>query len=122
MLLSNYKKCITNAHGNRLRQNDGDIELSIYVRCILSWYKKFGLFDFMAVGGSGGHISPSYFDQILIPTFPDDVKKKIVELYYDENTKKGIWQLNEKRLSLLKELDVVLDHIINDREIGSGAF
>ena len=117
VLLSNHEKCITNAHGSRLRQNDGNVELSIYVRCILSWYKKFGLFDFIAVGGSGGHISPSYFGQILIPLFPDNVKKKIVKLYFDQHIKDGVWQLDEKRSSLLKKLDTILDHIINDEEI-----
>ena len=117
VLLSDFKKCITNAHGNRLRQNDGDIGLSIYVRCILSWYKKFQLFDFMAVGGSGGHISPSYFNQILIPKFPNDVMKKIVGHYYSQSTNSGIWQLNHKRLLQLAELEEVLDHIIRDVEV-----
>ena len=36
----------------------------------------------MAVGGSGGHFSPEYFDFVLISDFPESLRKKIVRLYH----------------------------------------
>ena len=44
----------------------------------------------MAVGGSGGHFSPEYFDYIKIPKFPEKVQKKIVRLYSCEGTKPNV--------------------------------
>lgn len=119
VVLFERKKCITNAHGHRLRQNDNNIELSVFVRCILSWYKKAGLFDRLAVGGSGGHISPSYFNKILIPLFPDKLKKEIMNLYYSIDGT-GISQLDEKNRKLKENLDSVLDRILKDNT-GAGA-
>ena len=117
VLLFNYPRCITNAHGSRLRHRDENLTLSIFVRCILAWYKKIGLFDYMVVGGSGGHLSPNYFDMILIPNFPEDIQKKIAELYYEENGDSGIAQLNEQRITLMRRLEAVLDDIANDRPV-----
>lgn len=114
VLLSNYPNCITNAHGSRLRHRGGNLTLSIFVRCILAWYKRIGLFDYMVVGGSGGHLSPNYFDMILIPNFPEDIQEKIAKLYYEENGDSGIAQLNEQRMILMRRLNSVLDNIVND--------
>jgi type I restriction enzyme S subunit len=117
VLLSNQSKCITDAHGSRLRQQQGNVVLSIFVRCILAWYKKTGIFDYMVVGGSGGHFSPSYFNKVLIPNFPDKLQREIAELYYDEEKKSGIAQLSEQRFTHLRQLDTTLDNIINDKQI-----
>lgn len=117
VLLSNYPNCITNAHGSRLRHRNGNLTLSIFVRCILAWYKRVGLFDYMVVGGSGGHLSPNYFDMILIPNFPEDIQKEIAELYYEEKGDSGIAQLNEQRMTLVRRLDSVLDDIVNNRPV-----
>lgn len=117
ILLSNYANCITNAHGSRLRHRGGNLTLSIFVRCILAWYKRIGLFDYMVVGGSGGHLSPNYFDMILIPTFPQGVQEKIAELYYEKNGDSGVAQLNEQRTTLTKRLNAVLDDIVNNKPI-----
>jgi hypothetical protein len=37
----------------------------------------------MAVGGSGGHFSPEYFDFVLIPQFPGYLQRTIVRLYHN---------------------------------------
>jgi hypothetical protein len=115
VVISDYSKCITDAHGSRLRQLEGDLTLSIFVRCILGWYKRTGIFDYLAVGGSGGHLSPSYFENILIPNFPDEMRSEIAKLYYDEDSKLGIAQLAGQRVELLRKLDFALDNIINDK-------
>lgn len=87
---------------------------------MLSWYYKEEVFSFMAVGGSGGHLSASYFNRIAIPNFPEDVQNRIVELYYQyapNSSDLGIAQLNEKRFILLNEINRIFDDIVNDRTV-----
>lgn len=117
VILSEYQKPITNAHGSLIRSEPLNLVNSIFARCMLSWYKKIGVFDYLSVGGSGGHLSPSYFDRILIPNFPDELKERIAKLYYDKETSKGVAQLNEMRLNLQGKLDSALDDIINNRSL-----
>lgn len=40
------------------------------------------MIDLMTVGGSGGHFSPEYFDSLLIPRFPNELKEHIIKLYH----------------------------------------
>lgn len=77
-------RATTNAHGLIARRSDGDLSQSIFFRCIFNWYRRQRLIDLMAVGGSGGHFSPEYFDFVLIPQFPDSLRKKMVRLYHHE--------------------------------------
>ena len=73
----------------------------------------------MAVGGSGGHFSPEYFDYVLIPKFPNEVQAEIVSLYHNNqprpdevltldtfvewhrlwNERLGLWQLDREMSS-----------------------
>jgi len=81
------KFATTNAHGLIIRRNKHDIEESCYVRSILDWYRSTGLFDLIAVGGSGGHLSPSYFPLLKLPKFKKSFKRKLHKLYYFEPDK-----------------------------------
>ncbi|MGE5096883.1 MAG: hypothetical protein ACM3SO_17235, partial [Betaproteobacteria bacterium] len=84
-----YKHATTNAHGLYARRSDGDVAESVFFRCIFHWYRNARLIDLMAVGGSGGHFAPEYFDALLIPKFPDAVKTAIVRLYDAEPAAAG---------------------------------
>ena len=95
------------------------------------------MIDLMAVGGSGGHFSPEYFDSLLIPRFPDVVKDKIVKLYHSpaesvakppnltsfvahhqaRNDTLGIWQLNSEMNALQSELAAVQELIIQGKTV-----
>ncbi len=70
VLLDGIENCTTNAHGLYARRTDGDVRRSIFFRCIFNWYRTMRLIDLMAVGGSGLHFSPKYFDYVRIPKFP----------------------------------------------------
>ena len=90
VLMDDVDKCTTNAHGLYARRKDGDLSKSIFFRCIFNWYRSTRLIDIMAVGGSGGHFSPEYFDYIRIPKFPEKVREKVVSLYSCEGTKPNV--------------------------------
>jgi type I restriction enzyme S subunit len=130
-------KVITNAHGNILRPLSGNIEESIFLRCILRYFKLKGIYDFMTVGGSGGHLSPSYFDRIYIPDFSEPKRKEIIAYYYNPiqydicdlslsnfeqkdielTEKSGILEL-DKQLKVIKQrLDEVVHQIVIDEDV-----
>ena len=74
---------INNAHAHILRSNRADdLDRVITIRSILQYYKEIGIVDCLTVGGAGGHLSPSYFDRIMIPNFPISKQKEIASLYY----------------------------------------
>ena len=89
VLLDNWPKCTTNAHGLYARRSDGDINKSVFFRCIFNWYRTMRLIDIMAVGGSGGHFSPEYFDYIRIPKFPECKQEEIAQLYHHDTPPQG---------------------------------
>ena len=129
-------KTITNAHGHVLRPNDISIEKTIAIRCILSYLKSIGFIDYMTVGGSGGHLSPSYFDRVLIPTFSKEKQIEISKLYHNKkkypknvnldnfsnedekwNDEVGIMELDESYKIIKNHLNKTLDKIINNEKI-----
>ena len=92
------------------------------------------LIDLIGVGGSGGHLSPSYFDTYLrIPKFPDHIQSDIARLYHNpdqsqevqptldefleyhhsRNGELGIWDLHRDirnlRSTLMNTFDVILE-------------
>jgi hypothetical protein len=135
VLLGNFERATTNAHGLYARRTDGDLAKSIFFRCIFNWYRHNGLIDLMAVGGSGGHFSPEYFDFVRIPAFPKKLQEEIVSLYHNPATKHpeslslenfvewhsewngelGITQLDHEMRSLQEALFKVQQDIIEDR-------
>lgn len=137
VLIDEPENATTNAHGLYARRNDGDIAESIFFRCIFHWYRNMRLIDLMAVGGSGGHFSPEYFDNLLIPNFPADLKERIVKLYHSpaqgadvpaslagfvehhrsRNAGLGIWQLATEMSTLEAELSSVLESVIQGKSV-----
>jgi type I restriction enzyme S subunit len=131
---------INNAHAHILRPIKGKCSLNkaISVRCIMQYYKEIGIIDCITVGGSGGHLSPSYFDRVFIPTFPEEMQNKIAELYHKPNLKysvdkctlkdfletdtkynktAGIYELNKTATLLKEKLDFVIGNIVNDKPV-----
>ncbi len=74
-------KATTNAHGLIVRRIDKDLRKSVAFRCIFDWYRSTGLIDLLAVGGSGGHFSPSYFKLLALPKLPEEIQDKLLQLY-----------------------------------------
>ncbi len=137
VLLDNWPKCTTNAHGLYARRSDGDLQKAIYFRCIFNWYRTMRLIDIMAVGGSGGHFSPEYFDYVRIPKFPEDKQAEIARLYHHVapqppvkptldtfvdwhrrwNAGLGIWELDREMKALQRTLSVVQEQIIEGKTV-----
>lgn len=138
VFLDKDNNTINNAHAHILRSKKRhDLNRVITIRSILQYYKETGITDCMTVGGSGGHLSPSYFDRILIPRFPEAKQKEIAELYYNSqeyntngvtldnflekddefNSKAGIYELDKSAKNLKNLLDKAIDDIVNDRDV-----
>ena len=47
VLLDDWPKCTTNAHGIYVRRSDGNIKKSVFFRCIFNWYRTMRLIDIM---------------------------------------------------------------------------
>ena len=108
------------------------MDKSFYFRCIFDWYRRQKLIDLMAVGGSGGHFSPEYFDYIRIPKFPDSIIDEIISLYSTDDDDMyvgddlnqvlsndikaiGIVQLDKTIKSLKSKLNRIIDNIIEGK-------
>lgn len=137
VLIDGMPNATTNAHGLYARRADGDLAESIFFRCIFHWYRSMRLIDLMAVGGSGGHFSPEYFDSLLIPRFPDEIKSSIVRLYHSpakappapsglssfvsyhrvRNENLGIWELDREMKALQAELATIQEQIIQGKTV-----
>lgn len=137
VLLDEIEKCTTNAHGLYARRKDGNIHKSVFFRCIFNWYRSMRLIDLMAVGGSGGHFSPEYFDFVRIPRFPEEKKAEVVKLYHHPappppdaptletfvdwhrrwNEDLGLWELDREMKRLQHTLFEVQEQIINGQTI-----
>lgn len=137
--LEEDKNTINNAHAHILRPIDKkcSLEKAITIRCILQYYKEIGLIDCLTVGGAGGHLSPSYFDRVYIPNFPESKQKEISNLYFadiDYDTSKctiqnylevdekfnkvaGIIELDKAMKGLKEKLNSIIDNIINDNDV-----
>jgi type I restriction enzyme S subunit len=133
VLIDHIDRCTTNAHGLYARRTDGDLDKSVFFRCIFDWYRSMRLIDLMAVGGSGGHFSPEYFNYLLVPNFPSAVQTEIVQCYHNSggltsdtvtlenfihwhrrrNQTLGIWELDRDMKRLQRVLTEVQEQVIN---------
>jgi hypothetical protein len=139
VLLNGIENCTTNAHGLYARRVDADIQKSIFFRCVFNWYRNSRLIDLMAVGGSGGHFSPEYFEYVRIPRFPDDLQSRIARYYHNPssppgqeldlgsfvswhrqwNSQLGIWELDREMKVLQNELRRVQEAIIRGDSVSA---
>ena len=132
VLVDPIERCTTNAHGLYARRGDGDLEKSIFFRCVFGWYRGEGLIDLMAVGGSGGHFSPAYFNWLKVPLFPEELQRQIVSFYHHglaapqhnthpddllklhrrRNLELGIFELDKERTGLWNVLRAAQEAVI----------
>lgn len=136
--LDNDGISINNAHAHILRSEiPNDLDRVITIRSILQYYKEIGITDCLTVGGSGGHLSPSYFDRLLIPNFPKSKQKEIAALYHNPieynieeltldnfiekdngyNAEAGIYELDKTAKHLQELLNDAIDKIVNNQEV-----
>lgn len=129
---------INNAHAHILRSRlDNDLNRIITIRSILQYYKEIGITDCLTVGGAGGHLSPSYFDRIMVPNFPENRQEEIAKMYYSEkeyntsgfsldnfiqkdndyNFDAGIYELDKTAKQLKTILNNSINNIVNSEEV-----
>src|SRR5262249_47947426 len=59
--------CTTTFHGTVLSGPTDQLYRTIFLRCFLTYLREHGVIDFVGVGGSGGHMSPEYFEHLPFP-------------------------------------------------------
>ena len=137
VLVDAPERCTTNFHGTVISWPGAEIWQMIFVRCFLAYLREHGIVDWAGVGGSGGSMSPDYFDYLPFPRFPDDVRKQIARLYHNPisppeqavtlasfvnwhrawNEGLGIWELDRELKSMQRILGEVQEQIIEGRPV-----
>jgi len=138
VVVENSNNVATNYHGIRIINKNKNLTESIFIRCFLSFWRSKGMIDFIGVGGSGGHCSPSYFHLIETPLFPDNKQTEIAKLYHNDqihydiskctlenfmqtdtnyNKSAGIYELDKTAKSLKLKLNQAIDDIIKDKPV-----
>lgn len=138
--LEKHDHTINNAHAHILRpiKDECSLEKAITIRAILAYYKSIGVIDHLTVGGSGGHLSPSYFDRVFIPDFPVEKQTEISKLYHNPNVffdilkittdnfiqldnlfniEAGITELDSTAKKIKERLDEVIDNIVTGETV-----
>lgn len=137
VLVEEIEKCTTNFHGVVLNWPGAEMWQIVFVRCFLAYLREHGVVDWVGVGGSGGHMSPEYFDYLPFPKFSDDKQKEIAKLYSSSsppptetptlasfvewhhcwNSQLGIWELDREMKALQQTLLDVQKRIIDGEEV-----
>lgn len=137
VLIDEPARTTTNFHGTALYWPGSEIWQTVWLRCYLAFLRDQGVVDWVGVGGSGGHMSPEYFDYLPIPRFPDDVQAAIAKLYHSptsvlptpssvasfvayhraRNAALGIWELDSDMKALQAELAAVQEAIIQGNTV-----
>jgi len=137
VMVDPIERCTTNFHGTVIYWPDSELWQIIFVRCFLAFLREYGVIDWAGVGGSGGHMSPDYFDYLPIPKFPEDKQKDIALLYHHDsppprvkptldtfvgwhrswNAGLGILELDREMKALQRTLSEVQEQIIKGKTV-----
>jgi len=138
VILEEKTKTITNIHGITLHQRQGNVKLSIFIKCFLDYLRNIGLIDLYAVGGNGGSLAMKYWEIIPFPNFPEQKQEKIINLYSSNNmvldkeslylnnfvteiikfnSQAGIHELDKAMRIIKSRIDEVVDEIINGHPV-----
>jgi type I restriction enzyme S subunit len=137
VLIEAPERCTTNFHGTVLFWPGSQLWQIIFIRCFLAYLRDHGVVDWVGVGGSGGHMSPQYFDFLPIPKFRDDKQREIARAYHNPappparaltlgnlvtwhrewNDALGIWQLDLEMKALQRRLAALQKQIIEGNPV-----
>lgn len=102
------EKIITNIHGIILNKTNHDIIESGYVCSFLRYLRKVGYFNYLSVGGQGGSLAMKYWDDVIIPLFPESLIKKISKLYCQKsNTKEDLINYKNYDYSINENMSII---------------
>lgn len=137
VMVDPIERCTTNFHGTVINWPGSELVQIIFVRCFLAFLREHGVIDWVGVGGSGGHMSPDYFDYLPIPEFPEEKQADIARLYHHDappplgkptldtfvgwhrrwNAGLGIWELDREMKALQRTLSEVQEQIIGGKTV-----
>jgi len=137
VMVDPIERCTTNFHGTVIYWPGSELWQITFLRCFIAFLREHGVIDWVGVGGSGGHMSPDYFDYLPIPKFPDDKQVEIACLYHHDapqppikptldnfvdwhrcwNAGLGIWELNREMKALQRTLSEVQERIIEGKTV-----
>ncbi len=137
VVVDEIERCTTNFHGTVISWPGAELWQVVFLRCFLAFLREQGVIDWVGVGGSGGHMSPEYFDYLPMPIFPEHKQVEIARLYHHDaapsagkptldtfvdwhnrwNTELGILQLDREMKSLQQTLAAVQEEIIEGRTV-----
>jgi hypothetical protein len=118
----------TNFHGtivSPIFENE-TLSKSVFLGLYLNYLRQSGVFTKMSVGGNGGSFAVGYWDNILIPCFPDDIMERLLVLYANkvdlnetefDNLKiehSGIYELNAFLIKCKALLAKICSDLKND--------
>ncbi|QNL92867.1 restriction endonuclease subunit S [Lactococcus lactis] len=104
------KNVITNIHGITITSRESQLSSSIFIKCFLDYLRTNGIIDLFAVGGNGGSLAQKYWDEIMFPCFPENVKNNIVKLYYTPNLS-----------TVYNKVDDISDFQLSDKSFNNNA-
>lgn len=137
VLIEAPQRCTTNFHGTVLSWPGSTILDMAFVHCYFSYLRRRGVIDWVGVGGSGGHMSPEYFDYLPFPKFDDATRHAIATLYHSAasapsravtidglvewhrewNVGLGIWELDRELNKLRVQLRDIQQQIIEGGKV-----
>lgn len=137
VMVDPIERCTTNFHGTVISWPGSELWQIIFIRCFLSFLREHGVIDWVGVGGSGGHMSPEYFDYIPIPKFPEERQREIAQLYQHDaplplakpsldtfvdshrrwNAGLGIWELDREMKTLQQTIAEVQEQIVEGKTV-----
>lgn len=111
------EKWITNIHGIVLHKDKANLVESAFVACFLRFLRKWGYYEHFTVGGQGGSLGKNYWDAVIIPNMPFEVKNEIANLYLAKEAninkfkKMGIIQLDKIKKEIESKLSLLIGEI-----------
>lgn len=102
---------ITNIHGIILKNKDKNLYESIYLKCFLHYIRSKGMIDNFGAGGNGGSLGIKYWDNIYVPIFGNEIKNKLISLYYNNINFDSISSIGEfkEKDNLITQKSGILD-------------
>lgn len=135
VMVDPIERCTTNFHATVIYWPGSELWQVIFIRCFLAFLREHGVLDWVGVGGSGGHMSPDYFDYLPFPNFPEGKQREIARLYQLDtpspsgkptldtftswhrqwNASLGIWELDREMKILQRALSEIQEQIIEGK-------
>ncbi len=128
---SSNDNIITNIDNVHICSNTSTVNNKVMVGCFLHYLKEKEYLKNISIQGSGADSFTKYhFDMIKIPNFPEEIEKKLTEVYCNNKVKElnmanfdneiqkyGMFYLEKIKENIREEIKSCFNRIINDEHI-----